>query len=92
MGTNADYRPQAIVTVLLSIRGIVEDAAENAGSNAPRYAVPFPGVSHQGRFLAEMKGANSAPASDGLSIQLRHLRRAPADRLEQSFHYQIVVC
>ncbi len=51
----ADYKPAAIVTLLLSIGDIVESAATTAGSNAPRYAVPFPGMGQQGRFLVEMK-------------------------------------
>jgi hypothetical protein len=50
-----EYKPQAIVTLLLSIRNVVESAAANAGSNVPRYAVPFPGMGQQGRFLTEMK-------------------------------------
>ena len=37
------YRPRAIVSLLLSIEDIVEDAAIAAGSDAPRSAVPFPG-------------------------------------------------
>jgi hypothetical protein len=51
----AEYRPAAIVTLLLSIQDIVEGAAASAGSNAPRYAVPFPGMGQQGRFRAAMK-------------------------------------
>jgi len=50
----AEYRPQAIVTVLLRIKEIVEAAATAAGSDAPRYAVPFPGNGQQARFLREM--------------------------------------
>jgi hypothetical protein len=51
----AEYNPDAIVTVLLSVRSIVEAAATAARSIAPRYAVPFPGMGQQGRFLSEMK-------------------------------------
>ncbi len=50
----AEYRPGAIVTLLLRIKDIVEAAAIAAGSDAPRFAVPFPGVGQQGRFLREM--------------------------------------
>lgn len=51
----AEYRPEAIVTFLLSIQDIVESAAVSAESKAPRYAVPFPGMGQQGRFLTKMK-------------------------------------
>lgn len=51
----SEYKPQAIVTLLLSIRDIVDGAAIKAGSIAPRYAVPFPGMGQQGRFAKEMK-------------------------------------
>jgi hypothetical protein len=51
----AAYRPEAIVTLLLSIEDIVESAAVSAASRAPRYAVPFPGMGQQGRFLTKMK-------------------------------------
>jgi hypothetical protein len=50
----AEYQPQAIVSLLLGIKDIVEAAAIAAGSNAHRYAVPFPGNGHQSRFHAEM--------------------------------------
>jgi hypothetical protein len=50
----AEYQPQAIVTVLLRIKEIVEAAAAAAGSDAPTYAVPFPGNGQQARFLREM--------------------------------------
>ena len=42
------------VNRLLSIEDIVEDAAIAAGSDAPRYAVPFPGNGQQARFRKEM--------------------------------------
>jgi hypothetical protein len=48
------YQPQAIVTLLLGIKDIVEAAAEIADSSAERYAVPFPGMSHHLRFLEAM--------------------------------------
>ena len=50
----AEYRPLAIVSLLLRIKDIVEAAAISAGSDAPRYAVPFPSVGQQARFLREM--------------------------------------
>src|SRR5947207_15177296 len=40
----AAYQPQVIVTLLLSVKEIVEAAAVAAGSSAVRYAVPFPGM------------------------------------------------
>jgi hypothetical protein len=49
-----EYRPRAIVSLLLSIQDIVEAAAANSGSNAPRFAVPFAGNSHQDRFREAM--------------------------------------
>jgi hypothetical protein len=50
----AQYRPSAIVPILLGIKKIVKKAAIEAGSTAPHYPVPFPGNSHQRRFLSEM--------------------------------------
>jgi hypothetical protein len=41
------YQPEAIVSLLIFIRPFVDAAAINAGSNAPRYAVPFPGMGQQ---------------------------------------------
>lgn len=49
------YQPQAIVTVLLSVKDNVEAAAVAAGSSAMRYAVPFPGMGQQGRFKREVE-------------------------------------
>jgi hypothetical protein len=50
----AAYRPQAIVSVLKSIEPFVNAAAIQAGSDAPRFAVSFPGMGQQTRFQAEM--------------------------------------
>ena len=50
----AEYQPAAIVTLLLSIKEIVEAAAIAAGGSAARYAVPFPGMGQQRRFLDAM--------------------------------------
>jgi hypothetical protein len=50
----AEYRPLAIVSLLLSTRHIVDAAAIDARSDAPRYAVPFPGMGQQARFRAAM--------------------------------------
>ena len=50
----AKYQPLAIVSLLLGIQRIVEDAAISAGSNVSRYAVPFPGMGQQARFQKEM--------------------------------------
>jgi hypothetical protein len=50
----AEYQPHAIVSLLLSIQKIVGAAADKAGSEATRFAVPFPGMGHQWRFRAEM--------------------------------------
>jgi len=50
----AAYRPLVIVSVLISIRSIVEAAAKAAESNALLFGVPFPGVGQQARFHREM--------------------------------------
>ena len=50
----AAYRPEAIVSLLMVIKPFVDAAAIGAGSNAPRYAVPFPGMGQQARFQAAM--------------------------------------
>jgi hypothetical protein len=50
----AAYRPLAIVSVLISVRSIVEAAAKAAGSNALLFGVPFPGMGQQARFHREM--------------------------------------
>ena len=42
-----EYQPRAIVSLLLSIRYIVEAAAIDAGSNAWLFAVPFAGKGQQ---------------------------------------------
>jgi hypothetical protein len=46
-GRIAEYQPLAIVTLLFRIRGIVDAAAITAKCNAPRFAVPFPGMGNQ---------------------------------------------
>jgi hypothetical protein len=66
----AEYQPLAIVSLLKSIQPIVEAAAISAGSIAPRYAVPFPGMGQQGRFMTSM--AEIMPK----------LPRRPAERTE----------
>jgi hypothetical protein len=48
----AEYRPLAIVSLLVSIKTIVDGAAIQAGSTAQRFAVPFAGMGQQGRFKA----------------------------------------
>jgi hypothetical protein len=49
-----EYQPRAIVSLLLSIRDVVEAAAINAGSDARLFAVPFAGMGQQLRFLEKM--------------------------------------
>jgi hypothetical protein len=53
-GRIAAYRPEAIVSLLIRIKPFVDGAAIKAHSNAPRYAVPFPGMGQQERFQARM--------------------------------------
>jgi hypothetical protein len=50
----AAYQPEAIVSLLIVIKPFVDAAAITAGSNAPRYAVPFPGMGQQARFQSAM--------------------------------------
>jgi hypothetical protein len=50
----AEYRPLAIVSVLLRIKDIVGIAAKLACSDAAQFAVPFPGHGQQPRFQREM--------------------------------------
>jgi len=49
------YRPEAIVSVLFSVAPFVEAAADQAGSAAPRFRLPFPGMGHQLRFKTELE-------------------------------------
>jgi hypothetical protein len=50
----AEYRPMAIVSVLLGIKGIVEAAAIASGTNARLFATPFAGNGQQSRFHSEL--------------------------------------
>lgn len=50
----AEYRPLAIVTLLMTMQSVVADAARDAGSDAKLYAVPFPGMGNQNRFRDAM--------------------------------------
>jgi hypothetical protein len=50
----AEYQPLAIVTLLLGIRKVVENAARDAGCKADLYAVPFPGMGNQKKFREAM--------------------------------------
>jgi hypothetical protein len=50
----AEYRPLAIVTLMLGIKSIVYAAAATAGCKADLFAVPFPGMGQQGRFHEAM--------------------------------------
>jgi hypothetical protein len=50
----AEYKPLAIVSLLKRIEKNVAAAAIAAGSNAPRFAVPFASHGNQPRFTAEM--------------------------------------
>jgi hypothetical protein len=50
----AQYQPRAIVSLLHRIKVDVEAAAIAAETNAPRFAVPFPGNGQQTRFEEKM--------------------------------------
>jgi hypothetical protein len=47
----AEYRPQAIVSVLKRIEDDVEVAAITAGCDVPRFVTPFPGRYHQNEYV-----------------------------------------
>lgn len=51
----AEYRPRAIVSLLKSIKDVVERAAVEARSSAELHSVPFAGFGRQGEFLIEME-------------------------------------
>jgi HEPN domain-containing protein len=73
------YQPEAIVSLLMVIEPFVDAAAIKAGSNAPRYAVPFPGMGQQARFQVAMariipelpRLSDSAHGSDAMSTSRR---------------------
>ena len=67
----AEYRPLAIVSLLISIKSIVDAAAIAAGSTAQCFAVPFPGMGQQARFKVAI--AQIIPT-------LPRLRDAPSPR------------
>ena len=46
----AEYRPLAVISLLVGIRSIVESAVKASGSKAELFAVPFPGMGQQRRF------------------------------------------
>ena len=46
----AEYRPLAIVSLLIGISKIVDAAARAAGTQAPLFRVPFPGNGQKNRF------------------------------------------
>ncbi len=48
----AAYRPKAIVSLLVVIKPFVDAGVSAAGSTAPHYVVPFPGMGQQVRFQA----------------------------------------
>jgi hypothetical protein len=49
-----EYRPAAVVLLVKGMRRVVERAVRESRLAVPFYAVPFPGMSHQNDFLAEM--------------------------------------
>ena len=51
----AEYRPQAIVSLMKGIEPLVNAAAKRAESDAPCFSVPFPGQGQQRKFLREME-------------------------------------
>lgn len=51
----ATYKPLAIVSLLKMVERNVERAAIAAGSTAPRYVVPFPGMGQQSKFRSALE-------------------------------------
>lgn len=52
----AVYKPQAVISVLQDIHGIVGQAIEKSGLiNVKHYRLPFPGQGHQTRFMDELR-------------------------------------
>jgi hypothetical protein len=49
-----DYKPKAIVVLLISIRPMVLDAIRAAGLSCPVYCTPYPGFGNQPRFHRAM--------------------------------------
>jgi hypothetical protein len=49
-----EYRPGAIVSLLMCIKEIVRKAAQEAHSDAELFVVPFPGHGHQKQFRERM--------------------------------------
>ena len=49
-----EYRPEAIVTLLLGMTHVVSEAAREAGFSGRLHTVPFPGNGQQKRFAIKM--------------------------------------
>jgi hypothetical protein len=45
------YKPDVVIVILKRIRKYVEQAVETAGLECPVYTLPFPGQSHQGKYI-----------------------------------------
>jgi hypothetical protein len=45
------YKPDVVIVILKRIRKYVEQAMEVAGIECPVYTLPFPGQSHQGKYI-----------------------------------------
>jgi hypothetical protein len=65
-----DYKPRAIVSLLLSITRYVDAARTLAQSDAALYEVPFPGMGQQRRFHQAMDALiPKLPRLSGLEVQ-----------------------
>ncbi len=53
----AEYQPLAIVTLLLGMRNVVEEAVRDASCKAERYAVLFPGIGQSEQIPRGVGGA-----------------------------------
>jgi hypothetical protein len=68
----AEYRPLAIVSVLKIIEKNVERAAVAANCSAPRFAVPFPGMGQQAKFMSRM--ATIVPTLPRLGVDIPEMQ------------------
>lgn len=50
----AEYKPDIVITILLSIKDFVRDACDRAKLDAQRFSIPFAGNGNQGRYVDEL--------------------------------------
>ena len=50
-----EYRPVAVVTVMMELQPYIANSMERANLSVPHYAVPFPRSEHRRRFVKELR-------------------------------------